>query len=163
VLVSDRMVPGEEGALPVFEPRPQEELRSIREMVVNAVGLNLERGDQISVLSRSFEAGLNNLGPVEQSLSGKIRSWWPMLRYGVLLLVGVFGYMLLLRPLLKTMRGESELIEQYKTVEQLEQELLNQKQLPGEDPEDPTVALRQKILEAKGSPAQIIKMWLKDN
>ena len=163
VLVSDRMVPGEEGAQPVFEPRPQEELRSIREMVVNAVGLNLERGDQISVLSRSFEAGLNNLGPVEQSLSGKIRSWWPMLRYGVLLLVGVFGYMLLLRPLLKTMRGESELIEQYKTVEQLEQELLNQKQLPGEDPEDPTVALRQKILEAKGSPAQIIKMWLKDN
>ena len=163
VLVSDRLVPGQGGADPTYEPRPREELNSIKEMVVNAVGLSTERGDKISVLSRSFEAGLNNIGPMEQSLAGKVRAWWPMLRYGVFLLAGVLGYLLLVRPLLKTMRGENELIEQYKTVEQLEQELLSQKQLPGEDPEDPTVALRQKILEAKGSPAQIIKMWLKES
>lgn len=163
VLVSDRLVPAAEGGQPEYEPRPREELDSIQEMVVNAVGLDTERGDKISVLSRSFEAGLNNIAPAEQTWAGKIRAWWPMLRYVVFLLAGLLGYLLLIRPLLKTLRGESELIEQYKTVEQLESELMAQKQLPGENPEDPTVALRQKILEAKGSPAQIIKIWLKDS
>lgn len=163
VLVSDRLVPGAEGGKPEYEPRPGEELDSIKEMVVNAVGFDAERGDKISILSRSFEAGLTNVAPLEQTLSGKIRSWWPVLRYGVLLLAALLGYLFLLRPLLKTLRGESDLVEQYKTVEQLESELMSQKQLPGENPEDPTVALRQKILEAKGSPAQIIKIWLKDS
>jgi flagellar M-ring protein FliF len=44
------------GARRIVEPPPEEKLKTIRELVASAIGLNAERGDQLTVESLPFEA-----------------------------------------------------------------------------------------------------------
>jgi flagellar M-ring protein FliF len=54
VLVADRMTLNTDGT-PRFDARPAEELRRLEALVANAVGISIDRGDQISVVSAPFE------------------------------------------------------------------------------------------------------------
>lgn len=66
VLLNDRTIQTEEGALQ-SEPRSEEELTAIRELVSTAVGFNEARGDIITVRSMSF----HEIAPLEEgSING---------------------------------------------------------------------------------------------
>ncbi|WP_158965213.1 flagellar basal-body MS-ring/collar protein FliF [Chachezhania sediminis] len=49
-------IPGAAGAIAAFEPRPTEELESLRELVASAVGFDAERGDVITLKSMDLAA-----------------------------------------------------------------------------------------------------------
>lgn len=55
VLVNGTVTTDATGA-PVFQPRPQEELDALAELVSSAVGVNPERGDVVTIKSMQFEA-----------------------------------------------------------------------------------------------------------
>ena len=58
VLVNDVVIPADTAggqASPTYEPRTQQQLDEVEELVANAVGLSNERGDQISVISVPIE------------------------------------------------------------------------------------------------------------
>lgn len=54
VLVNGTMAPDETGT-PVFQPRPQQELDALAELVSAAVGMNPERGDVVTVKTMQFD------------------------------------------------------------------------------------------------------------
>lgn len=54
VLLGDRQTLNPDGTI-AFEPRTPEEIRQVESLVTNAVGIDEERGDQISVVSAPFE------------------------------------------------------------------------------------------------------------
>ncbi|MBS7671330.1 flagellar basal-body MS-ring/collar protein FliF [Croceicoccus gelatinilyticus] len=80
-----------------------QELESIKALISSAVGVNVDRGDQVTVIARSFE-------PVEPVVTAFYEEPWfaRLLRIGggflVALLIVLFG----LRPLLKSLRKKSE-------------------------------------------------------
>lgn len=54
VLVNGTLAPDETGT-PVFQPRPQQELDALAELVSAAVGMNPERGDVVTVKTMQFD------------------------------------------------------------------------------------------------------------
>lgn len=166
VLVADRVKVDEEGKASEPIARTPEELKSIEDMVASAIGLVAERGDMINVISMPFVA------PQEDPLIGtseaenSLYQFIPLIKYG-LIAVGIFLlYFLLIRPVVKTMKGEVK--EHYKTVEQLEneQKLLEQQQtepeIPAEPIDDTITQLRREVNQNQAPTAFIIKNWIQE-
>ncbi len=94
-------LPGEENGAP-FQPRPEEELAALRELVESSVGFNAERGDVITIKSMELPAveplgtgaGQPLLDPANLDFMSLIQMAFLAL---VVLLLGVF----VLRPLLR--------------------------------------------------------------
>jgi flagellar M-ring protein FliF len=163
VLVADRVAPGEDGAAPVSTPRSVTELEGIEKIVRSALGINDTRGDQISVVSMPFESGFADEPLTPPSISDKVYTFLPIIKYSLLLISALFAYFLFLRPLMKTLRGEKEITQPMKTVEELEAELSGgeSKALLG-GPSDPLAQLRQEILGGDMIPVQVVKNWLRE-
>jgi flagellar biosynthesis/type III secretory pathway M-ring protein FliF/YscJ len=77
----------------VLEPPPAERMKSIRDLVAGAIGLNAERGDQLIVESLPFESTLQ-LGPPEgvsapaPSPASPLPAWLETLRKDPKMLIG---------------------------------------------------------------------------
>jgi flagellar M-ring protein FliF len=162
VLVAERKGAPAKGGKPTYVPRNAKELQSIQDMVQSALGLDASRGDKIVVVSRPFESSLLDEPLPAPSPVNKVYPYMPLIKYGLLCLGAILLYFLLVRPMVKTLGGEKQRVEHYKTVEQLEAELSGETPLLGA-PEDPATKLRKEILQAQNSPAQVIKSWLKEN
>ncbi len=161
VLVADRQLPAGETNEATYEPRPTEELTSIEQMVRSALGLSDERGDQIVVISRPFENDFYDSTAPEATPGADIYSYLPMVKYGLLTIAALLLYFLLVRPLIKTLKGEGKMVEHYKTVEQLESELSG-RPLQLEGPNAEAVQLKEQVMNSENVSAQVIKTWLKE-
>ncbi|BHH83367.1 flagellar basal-body MS-ring/collar protein FliF [Desulforhopalus sp. 52FAK] len=168
VLVADKVQVDEEGKVSEITPRTPEELKSIENMVASAIGVVTERGDMINVLSMPFVAPKEVTIAAESEPTSSLYQFIPFIKYG-LIGAGVFLlYFLLIRPVVKTMKGEVK--EHYKTVEQLEKEqqqkLLQQteaeNELPMEPVDDTITQLRREVNHNQAPTAFIIKNWIQE-
>lgn len=164
VLVADKPKVGADGKVVGTTPRSEAELISIENMVASAIGLQAARGDVINVLSMPF---------VETKLpeaDGKITpvnllyQYMPLIKYALISLGVFLIYLLLVRPVIKTMKNDVQ--QHYKTVEQLEQEqrmLLEQEKIEPPMPIDEAiVALRRQVSQNQGPTAYILKNWIQE-
>ncbi len=163
VLVADRFKPGAEGEAPVPDPRSPEELQEIEQMMRTALGINDSRGDNISVVSMPFETNFLDEPLPEPSIIDKVYPFMPIIKYSLLALAALFGYLLLVRPILRTLRGAEEETEPMKTVEELQAELRGEhdKHLL-EGPADPLSNIRQEVLNGDLLSVQVLKNWLRE-
>ena len=160
VLVADRMTPAAEGALPTPTPRSNEELQGIEKMVRTALGISEGRGDLISVVSMPFENAFVDEPLPQPSLIDNLYPFMPLIKYALLGIAGLLGYLLFLRPLVRTLRAASETTAPLKTVEELESELQGEDKLMIGGPSDPLAKLRMEVLGGDMLPVQVIKNWL---
>ncbi len=171
VLVADRVIAGDHtGNGPTTRPRTPEELLAIENMVARAIGLDSERGDMISVQSMPFVT--DSAEAIEASPPGGEDYYYylPFIKYGLIALGLFLIYLLLLRPVIKTMKGEVK--QHYKTVEEMQQRLLEKeaaKTAPDANGENPLPRLpvnemirqvRREIMEDQVPTAFILKNWL---
>ncbi len=169
VLVADSVQPGEEGQPPTTRPRTPAELQSIEAMVSTALGIDIERGDQINVTSMPFVTDPGLLQPEDVENTDSLYQYLPFVRYA-LIAIGMFLlYFLMIRPVIRTMKGEVK--EHYKTVKQLEMEQLKQLQEPDrqeeaieppEPLEDALTALRKEVMQNHVPTAFILKNWIQE-
>lgn len=164
VLVADKNEVDEEGNITGTTPRTDEELTSIRNMVSAALGLNAERGDVINVISMPFSPTPEE-ELLAQTLPGNmLYEYLPYVKIGLVFLSALMGYFLLVRPIIKTLRGEVK--EHYKTVEQLERERLDKMNEEIEDEpipvDDAVLILRREINKDPIPTAYIIKNWIQE-
>jgi flagellar M-ring protein FliF len=165
VLVADRVKLDDKGTLVSTTPRTAEELQAIEDMVSTAIGLVPARGDMINVASMPFIASGEDTieeAPLPRNL---LYEYVPFIKYGLIGLAGLLVYFLLVRPVVKTMKGEVK--QHYKTVEQLEQEQREQAAL--EEPEEPPLpvddaitALRKEVAKNQVPTAFILKNWIQE-
>ena len=106
VMIDGHQLPGADGQM-VFQPRTDEELEALRELVASAVGYDAARGDQLVVKSLAFET----LTAQEQLAEG---AGWAaraqldpmlMLQTAVLALVALILGLFVLRPILLSSRA----------------------------------------------------------
>ena len=166
VLVADKQK--EEDGKSVSTPHSSEELKAIESMVASAIGLVAARGDIITVTSMPFLESDKPGGGEEKPPNAFIYQYLPLAKYVLIALGLLLLYFLLIRPMVKTMKGEVK--EHYKTVEQLEQEQREQqRQLEMQEPEEPVLpvddaitALRREVLTNQVPTAFIIKNWIQE-
>lgn len=85
-----------------YQKRTPEELKQIEELAKNAIGLDPSRGDSLTVQNLSFDRSsatdLASPGRI-QKLRNTLNDWSSYVRYGALLLLFVFVYIVMLRPI----------------------------------------------------------------
>jgi flagellar M-ring protein FliF len=166
VLVADKTKQDDSGSTPAATvPRSTEELKSIETMVASAIGLAPDRGDTINVASMPFIDPSKPQHEGEQVPTNFFYQYLPLVKYGLIGLGILFLYFLLVRPVIKTMKGEVK--QHHKTVQQLEQEQ-QQKQIEVE-PEEPPLpvdeaitALRREVFQNQVPTAFILKNWIQE-
>ena len=101
VLVDGVETIGEDGA-PVWQPRPEEELAALRDLVASAVGYDESRGDVITLKSLPFEpVSEQGSGPVPASILPPLEfDIMKIIQTAILALVALVLGLFVLRPLL---------------------------------------------------------------
>ena len=161
VLVADRYLPPrEEGQEGTSVPRTEEELKSIRNMITSALGLDETRGDRIEVVSMPFEDAFIGAEIIEPEPMSSLYQYLPYAKYGLLVLGTGLLYFLLIKPIIRSLAtpGHRSASQQFQTVRELESELTPQQEVLSAN--DPTLRLRKQILTSETSPTQVIKSWL---
>lgn len=165
VLVADKVELDDEGKPKKPTPRDDEELEAISNMVSSAIGILPERGDMINVTSMPFVSPLPTDLEDQPAEGEPLYQYIPFIKYGLIVFGLLLIYLLLVRPILKTMKGEVK--EHYKTVEQLEAE--QKDLLPKEEPEEPPppieealTDLRREVQKNHIPTAFIIKNWIQE-
>jgi flagellar M-ring protein FliF len=82
-------------------PRSPEDLKKIRDLVTAAVGIDMNRGDVLTVENIAFEAPQESLGAPEGFFSDWKTLLRPALRYTAFLLLFLLAYFLFFRPVSK--------------------------------------------------------------
>ena len=167
ILVADKVTPGQNNQPAKTEPRTAEELKSLETMVSTALGLNSSRGDKINILSMPFtEQPAESLAASGGVPTNLLYHYLPAMKMALIPIVALLLYFFLLRPIIKTMKGEVK--EHYKTVEQLEQEQLAAQKAEDEAEdtveivEDSIITMRKEILKNPASSTYIIKNWINE-
>lgn len=165
VLVSDRVEIDKDGKAGPAVPRTAEELKSIENMVATAIGIVPERGDVINVLSLPFVDTDKTV--TEQTLDAPllIYEYIPLIKYALIVLGVFFIYLLLIKPMVRTMKGDSE--KQFKTVKQLEQEqqhgyVEEEEELPPPPVDEAINMLRKEVRQNQMPAAFIVKNWIQE-
>ncbi|MGB3222085.1 MAG: flagellar basal-body MS-ring/collar protein FliF [Desulforhopalus sp.] len=164
VLVADRTQLDADGNPEAATPRSAEELKSIENMVASAIGLVAERGDVINVISMPFVDPQMTAPEGELVPTNLLYQYMPLIKYALIGLGLLLIYLLLIRPVIKTMKNDVQ--QHYKTVEQLEFE---QRKMLEEEPVEPPqpiddaiTALRKEVQKNQVPTAFIIKNWIQE-
>jgi flagellar M-ring protein FliF len=151
--------PGNKSGKPVYVARTPQELQNIEEMVKNALGYDLARGDQVSVISLQFD---NEFARNERSEMQRTDLWeryTTVAKYVAVLLIALV-FILFLRSLARTvaeaMNPPAPKLEPLGFVEEIEEEV------PENIRRTSVILERVEMLtrEAPVNIAQIIRQWL---
>lgn len=163
VLVSDRTKVNPDTQEVETVVRTKNELRTIQNMVSSAIGIDADRGDVINVTSMPFMEKPELLAVESQSTAETIRDFLPLIKYLLIFVALLSLYLFLVRPIIKTLKGEVQ--QHNKTVEEMERE---QKQRQAQQaavtpmpPVDQALAeLRTSIMQENAGTTFIIKNWI---
>lgn len=162
VLVADKEQVTADGKKGKTTPRSADELKSMENMVSTALGLIPTRGDQISVLSMPFTDSPTDSTVAGASPTNLLYDYIPLIKLVLLSVGALLLYFLLIRPIIKTMKGE--VTQHYKTVGELES--LSAERAKEEEiivPVDEAVTtLRREIMRNHIPTAHIIKNWIQE-
>ncbi|SHO50706.1 flagellar basal-body MS-ring/collar protein FliF [Desulfopila aestuarii] len=168
VLVADKEEKDADGKI-LQTTRTPEELTSIQNMISAALGLSPQRGDQINVISMPFIETPPGAGDQDQSplIAESIYQYLPIIKIGLVSLGALLLYFLLIRPVIKTMKGE--VTQHYKTVEELERDqaarLAAEEQERMEPPpsiDDDIVRIRREVMQNQVPASYIVKNWIQE-
>lgn len=88
----------------VFEPRPQEQIKKLEEIIKNAVGLDLQRNDQFSITNIPFETKqIENITEDANTSTLPDASQWINLTF---IVVAIISSIFVLKSLMKRLKNE---------------------------------------------------------
>lgn len=167
ILVADRIVTDENAETTTSVPLSNEELKSIEKMVASALGIVPDRGDKINVVSMPFSESPEEEMVAQQLPDNLVYQYLPAIKIFLIAIGALLFYLLLIRPIIKTMKGE--VTAHYKTVEELERERDQQHNSEQEElartmihDEDQVVTLRKDVMRNAVPTAYIIKNWIQE-
>ncbi len=174
VLLADKIIPAKDKETqPTVVTRDAKELKAIETMVSSALGLNLERGDNINVASMPFMVASDDQLMAEEMPRNLLYEYLPLVKIGLLSLGALLFYFLLVRPIIKTIKGEvtdhnKTVTDLEKAVEEVklaklnaEQEREGQEEFEEVTP-DSVITLRNQVMQNQVPTAYIIKNWINE-
>ncbi len=163
VLVADKVIPGKDKEPASTQPRTEEELKSLENMVASALGLVKARGDSLNIVSMPFTEPPRDTVTDEGTPANRLYEYLPLLKYGLIGLGGLLLYFVLIRPVIKTMKGE--VTQHNKTVADMEREhaaVAMEDAEPELPPDEMILNMRKDIARNQFPTAYIIKSWIQE-
>lgn len=140
-----------------YAPRSEEDLKKIEEMVKRAIGFSQDRGDDVKVVNMPFET-IN-----EEELPAPKKDVLPVVltvaKYAVPLIGIILLFLLIIRPLIKTLTMPSRMQPQPVTLPKTVAEIEKSMELPEATPKDIVVEWAKKNPQ---EAAGLIKSWLEE-
>jgi len=172
VLVADRIIPpkDEEGDI-TSETRTEEELKVIEKMIASALGLDIKRGDVISMTSMPFMEKPEDSLLAEAMPTNLLYEYLPLVKIGLLSFGALLFYFILVRPIIKTMRSDvtnhnDRVTELEKAAEELrkakERAQIEANRSEEELEPDSVVTIRSDVMRNHVPTAYIIKNWINE-
>ncbi len=175
VLVNDRTVEGANGKVTV-QPLSAAQLAQVQQLVEDAIGYSQQRGDTVKVVNMPFTA----------EAAPSAVAWWKqgwfltfvdgVLRYGVLLILGLLLYFGVVRPMLRRRREQAPTLETEGGAKaagggehpapRTEPAIVRAAEhhepivLPGNPLETDLYVARQLVMQDAARAAQVVKEWL---
>lgn len=175
VLVNDRSVEGANGKVTV-QPLSAAQLAQVQQLVEDAIGYSQQRGDTVKVVNMPFTA---------EAAPGAV-PWWKqgwfltlmdgVLRYGVLLILGLLLYFGVIRPMLRRRREQAPTLGAEGGAKvagggehpapRTEPAIVRAAEhhepivLPGNPLETDLYVARQLVMQDAARAAQVVKEWL---
>lgn len=175
VLVNDRSVEGANGKVTV-QPLSTAQLAQVQQLVEDAIGYSQQRGDTVKVVNMPFTA---------EAAPGAV-PWWKqgwfltlmdgVLRYGVLLILGLLLYFGVIRPMLRRRREQAPTLGAEGGAKgagggehpapRTEPAIVRAAEhhepivLPGNPLETDLYVARQLVMQDAARAAQVVKEWL---
>lgn len=173
VLLADKVIPAkDEESTATTETRDKKELLKIETMIASALGLDLKRGDNINVASMVFMVDSDDQAIAGSMPKNLLYEYLPLAKYGFIGIAGLFLYLLLVRPIIKTLK--TDVTDHNQTVAELEQAVKDidaakaaakleaeQQELADYAP-DSVIALRNEVMQNHVPTAYIIKNWINE-
>lgn len=159
VLVDNPEVMDEKTKKMVPKPLTKEEVDKIKELVSQAIGLNVKRGDTLNIMNSNF-AKPEPITPIPEEHFWQKDGFWSIIKQaagaGFVLLL-VFG---LLRPLFSNLASARHSEEQSDEEGAAELGFNSQSGFPGMGHEDQLTLLRQIVNKEPKRVAQVVKTWV---
>lgn len=111
VAVNGIWTPAADGGEPTYQPRSDEEMEQIRQLVRSAMGYDAERGDQVEVVNIRFQqpaAAAGGTAAESSMFSFDKNDIMRAVELGILFVVGLLLVFFVLRPLLKATTGPAQ-------------------------------------------------------
>ena len=152
--------------------RTPDELKQIEDLAKASIGIDVTRGDTLTVQNLSFEQASASDAPGKPPLVERVRvtlnNWSSLVRYAALLLLFLLAYLLLLRPMKKqvltTFRELPARVAQRPQVAGPGGEIASGTEALALPPEQRAVVLKKQLVDkVKGEPAaagQLIQNWI---
>lgn len=172
VLLADKIIPAEdEGGKPTAEPKSVQELKKIEAMVATALGIDKVRGDKINVTSMPFMVGDDDIMLAEDMPQNLLYEYLPLIKFALLSFGALLFYLLLVRPILRTMKSEvTDHNEAVGELEKAQKEMKDAKDKAAAADEDDleevdpdiVITLRNEVMQNHVPTAYIIKNWINE-
>ncbi|RYG91457.1 flagellar M-ring protein FliF [Loktanella sp. IMCC34160] len=170
VLVNEVAAVGEDGQ-PVREPRSEEELAALRDLVASAIGIDESRGDVITLKSMPFEQ-IELPGTEAAEAAGLPIDIMSLVQLAVLAIVSIVLGLFVVRPILTSGRAalpapdSPELLALTGEVATPNAAapiaLAPPEDQPGEEPVSPVERLRSLIEERQSETLKVLQSWIED-
>lgn len=173
VLLADKIIPAQDDeSEPKSETRSEKDLQAVKTMVASALGLDVERGDNINITSMPFMALADDQLIAEAIPKNLLYEYLPLVKIGLLSVGALLFYFLMVRPIIRTMKGG--VTDHNKKVMELEQaafkakkdkemaELKAKYETPEELIPDEVMTLRHEVMQNHVPTAYIIKNWINE-
>ncbi len=180
----------EEGAEPVYQPRPQEEMDKIKTLVKNAIGFNEERGDKVEVINMQF-AQTDPIGTLSDSPSALSLTHPDVVRLIEAFIIGLIGLLMLLmvvKPVIirllegapraehtpisdQTLAPEASNVTPIKQSESLPaapppkaiEKMISMQQVEGQVRESSVKQISSLIENKPGDAVSVVREWMRDD
>lgn len=172
VLVADKIIKEKDEENNVTtETRTEEELKSIEAMIASALGLDKKRGDVINMTSMPFMEKPEDTLLAEAMPTNLLYEYLPLVKIGLLSFGALLFYFLLIRPIIKTMKGDvtkhnDQVAELEKAAEELNKAKERARIQEIEDDEeiepDSILTIRHKVMRNHVPTAYIVKNWINE-
>lgn len=172
VLVADKIIqPEDEEKEVTTVTHTEEELKVIETMIASALGLNKKRGDVINMTSMPFMVQPEDALLAESMPTNLLYEYLPLVKIGLLSFGTLLFYLLLIRPIIKTMRSDvTKHNDRVTELEKAAEELKKAKErakieaaLSEEELEpDSVILMRNDVMRNHVPTAYIIKNWINE-
>ena len=110
VLVDGIYVKNDKG-VEEFQQRSKKELTDMEELVKKASGFDAKRGDQVVITNVPFNKGEFDTGTGKESWQEKVTTFYPVIKYLVILAVLILLVIFILQPLIKMLQARAKMPE----------------------------------------------------
>ena len=160
VIVDGKYTAGKDGAKE-YSPRSEEEIKQLSDIIKTAAGVDVGRGDQVSVMSSPFDTSRYMTEVKEAEAEASMAFYGELIKYAGMAALAVVLFIFVLKPLLGWITASSKEIESLREFPQTIRQMEAKYGTAAEEEVDYRTKVAELMGENPKAAAEMIREWLR--